>query len=63
MGPSHRGRGIFGALVAVRAAIARERGFRYLQADALETSRPLFARLGFAELATTTPFVWQGESD
>lgn len=61
--PSYRGRGIFRALVAVRAAIAHERGFRYLQADALETSRPLFARLGFAELATTTPFVWRGESD
>lgn len=58
--PSHRGRGIFRALVAVRAAIARERGVRYLQADALETSRPLFARLGFAELTTTTPYIWAG---
>ncbi len=56
---SHRGRGIFRALVARRAAIARERGFRYLQADALETSRPLFERLGFASLATTTPFIWR----
>jgi GNAT superfamily N-acetyltransferase len=58
--PSHRGRGIFRALVAYRAAIARERGVRYLQADALETSRPLFARLGFAELTTTTPYIWAG---
>jgi GNAT superfamily N-acetyltransferase len=58
--PSHRGRGIFGALVALRAAIARERGYRYLQADALETSRPLFGRLGFVELTTTTPFRWAG---
>jgi GNAT superfamily N-acetyltransferase len=58
--PSHRGRGIFRALVALRAAIARERGVRYLQADAMDTSRPLFARLGFAELATTTPFIWAG---
>ena len=55
-----RGRGIFRALVALRAAIARERGVRYLQADAMDTSRPLFARLGFAELATTTPFIWAG---
>jgi GNAT superfamily N-acetyltransferase len=55
---SHRGRGIFRALVAFRAAAARERGVRYLQADALETSRPLFARLGFAELTTTTPYLW-----
>src|SRR5215210_2110694 len=58
--PSHRGRGLFRAMVAIRARIARERGFRYLQADALETSRPLFARLGFVELATTTPFIWRG---
>jgi GNAT superfamily N-acetyltransferase len=58
--PSHRGRGIFRALVAVRAEHARRRGFRYLQADALETSRPLFARLGFTDLGTTTPFIWQG---
>jgi GNAT superfamily N-acetyltransferase len=57
---THRGRGIFRALVAHRAAIARERGFRYLQADALATSRPLFERLGFAALTTTTPYVWRG---
>ena len=57
---SHRGRGIFRALVSRRAAIARERGYRYLQADALETSRPLFERLGFATLTTTTPYVWPG---
>jgi GNAT superfamily N-acetyltransferase len=57
---SHRRRGIFRALVARRAAIARERGYRYLQADALETSRPLFERLGFATLTTTTPYVWPG---
>lgn len=57
---SHRRRGIFRALVARRAAIARERGVRYLQADALETSRPLFERLGFAPLTTTTPYIWPG---
>ena len=61
--PSHRGRGLFGAMVALRAQLARERGFRYAQADALETSRPLFARLGFVELATTTPFIWRGRSE
>jgi GNAT superfamily N-acetyltransferase len=58
--PSHRGRGIFRALVALRAHHARQRGFRYLQADAMDTSRRLFARLGFSELATTTPFIWRG---
>jgi GNAT superfamily N-acetyltransferase len=58
--PEHRGRGIFRALVARRAEIARERGHRYLQVDAMAMSRPLFARLGFEELAHTTPFVHPG---
>ncbi|MDA0170961.1 GNAT family N-acetyltransferase [Solirubrobacter taibaiensis] len=51
-----RGRGVFRALVAYRAALAAERGFRYLQVDALPASRPILKRLGFVELATTTPF-------
>ena len=51
-----RGRGIFRSLVAHRAALAAERGFRYLQVDALPDSRPILKRLGFVELATTTPF-------
>ena len=55
--PEHRGRGIFRALVARRAQLAAERGFRYLQVDAMETSRPIFERLGFSALATTTPFI------
>ena len=55
--PDWRGRGVFRALVAHRAAIARERGYRWLQVDALPTSRPILERLGFVQLATTTPFV------
>jgi hypothetical protein len=27
--------------------------------DALPTSRPILARLGFAALATTTPYTWE----
>lgn len=54
--PEWRRRGIFRALVAQRAALASKRGFRYLQVDALPTSRPILARLGFVELATTTPY-------
>ncbi len=53
-----RGRGIYRALVARRAAIARERGFRYLQVDASEDSSPILERRGFLPLATTTPYVW-----
>jgi GNAT superfamily N-acetyltransferase len=54
--PAWRGRGVFRSLVAYRAALTRARGFRYLQVDALPTSRPILNRLGFTELATTTPF-------
>jgi GNAT superfamily N-acetyltransferase len=54
--PSWRGRGVFRSLVAYRAWLARERGYRYLQVDASADSRPILQRLGFVELATTTPF-------
>ena len=40
--------------------LAAARGFRYLQVDALPTSRPILERLGFVELATTTPFTHPG---
>lgn len=52
-----RGRGVFRSLVAYRAALASARGFRYLQVDASPDSRPILERLGFVQLATTTPFV------
>lgn len=51
-----RGQGIFRALVAHRAQIAADAGFRYLQVDAAPTSRPIFERLGFRALAVTRPF-------
>jgi ribosomal protein S18 acetylase RimI-like enzyme len=54
--PDWRRRGVFRSLVAKRAALASGRGFRYLQVDAMPTSRPILARLGFVELATTTPY-------
>ena len=54
--PAWRGRGVFRSLVAYRAALASDRGFRYLQVDASSDSRPILQRLGFVELATTTPF-------
>lgn len=52
-----RRRGIFRAVIAHRAALAAARGYRYLQTDASEDSRPILERLGFRKLATTTPFV------
>jgi GNAT superfamily N-acetyltransferase len=51
-----RGRGLYRATVARRAELARERGYRWLYVDALETSRPILERLGFVRLTTTTPF-------
>lgn len=55
--PAYRGRGIFRALVAHRAALAAARGIRYLQVDALPTSRPILERLGFTPVAATTPYI------
>ncbi len=54
--PAYRGRGIYRALVAHRARRARDRGVRYLQVDALPTSRPILERVGFSRIATTTPY-------
>ncbi|WNV86544.1 GNAT family N-acetyltransferase [Umezawaea sp. Da 62-37] len=58
--PEWRGRGVFRALVAHRAALAAARGFRYVQVDATADSRPILRGLGFVELATTTPFKHPG---
>jgi GNAT superfamily N-acetyltransferase len=54
-----RGRGVYRALIAHRAGIAAARGYRYLQVDALDSSRPILHRLGFATLSTTTPYVYK----
>jgi GNAT superfamily N-acetyltransferase len=54
-----RGRGIYRALVAHRARAAVERGYRYLQVDAMATSRPILERLGFEPLTITQPHVYQ----
>lgn len=56
----HRGRGIFRALVAARANDARDRGFRYLNVDAAETSRPILERLGFMALTGVTGWRFSG---
>ncbi|WP_237706553.1 GNAT family N-acetyltransferase [Kribbella flavida] len=53
-----RGRGIYKALVAIRAARAAERGHRYLQVDASDDSSPILQRLGFLPVTTTTPYVF-----
>jgi hypothetical protein len=54
-----RKRGIYRALVAYRAQLASDRGYRYLQVDASAQSRPILEQLGFVALASTTPYVWE----
>lgn len=53
-----RGRGIYRALVAIRAGRAVARGIRYLEVDASGDSAPILRRLGFRAVTTTTPYVW-----
>lgn len=53
-----RKRGIYRALVAVRAARAVAHGTRYLTVDASDESAPILGRLGFKAVTTTTPYVW-----
>jgi GNAT superfamily N-acetyltransferase len=60
--PEWRRRGVYRSLVAQRAALAVSRGFRYLQVDALDSSRPILERLGFAALAHTTPYIHPGRA-
>jgi GNAT superfamily N-acetyltransferase len=55
--PEHRHRGVYRALVAARAGVARSRGYRFLTVDARETSRPILERLGFTPLTTTRGWV------
>jgi GNAT superfamily N-acetyltransferase len=57
-----RGRGIYRASVAYRARLAAQRGFKYLQVDASDDSRPILERLGFTTVSSTTPYVWSPQS-
>lgn len=57
--PAYRGRGIYRALVAERARIAREHGTPLVRVDASAMSRPILEALGFTRLTTTTPYVWE----
>ncbi|MET9271711.1 GNAT family N-acetyltransferase [Kribbella sp. NPDC003557] len=52
-----RGRGIYKALVAIRAARAVDLGYKYLHVDASDDSSPILQRLGFVAVTTTTPYV------
>ena len=53
-----RRRGIYRALTAARAKSAVARGFRYINSDSTEYSRPILERSGFVKVSTTTPYEW-----
>jgi hypothetical protein len=53
-----RKRGIYRALIAVRARQAAARGTRYVTVDASDDSAPILRRLGFKAVTTTTTYVW-----
>ncbi len=54
---NYRRQGIYRAVTAARAHVAAQLGAKYLQVDALPTSRPILERLGFCHLADTWPCV------
>jgi GNAT superfamily N-acetyltransferase len=54
---AYRGRGIYRALVARRAQLAVELGYRVLQVDASDDSRPILERLGLTVVGGTTPYI------
>ena len=56
--PEWRRHGIYRATVVYRASLAAGRGFRYLETDASDESRPILERLGFTAVTTTTPYIW-----
>ena len=54
-----RGRGIYRALVSVRARAALELGIRLMHSDCTAMSRPILERSGLVAVTTTTPYEWR----
>ena len=54
-----RKKGLYTALLAVRAREARERGVRYLTVDASDMSRPILEKFGFEKIAYSYPCKWK----
>lgn len=59
---AYRGKGVYRAMVAARAIDAAASGARYLIVDALPTSRPILAGLGFDRVSYTWPCDWQASN-
>jgi GNAT superfamily N-acetyltransferase len=60
--PECRGRGLYRALIAVRACEALERGFAWLGVDAGPMSRPILERTGFSFVTGVQGFIWPPRS-
>jgi GNAT superfamily N-acetyltransferase len=58
-----RGRGIYRALVSVRARAAIAAGALYMHSDCTPMSRPILERSGLVAVTTTTPHEWRREGD
>ncbi|WP_350275237.1 GNAT family N-acetyltransferase [Kribbella sp. HUAS MG21] len=56
--PEWRRQGLYSALLAHRARLAKERGYEFLRVDASEDSRPILQKLGLYGVTTTTPYEW-----
>lgn len=54
--PEYRQRGLYTALLAVRAEEALRRGYRYLTVDASEMSRPILEKHGFIPITKATAY-------
>ena len=52
--PQWRGRGLYRAMIAVRARESAERGSPLLHVDASPASAPILRRCGFHEITTST---------
>lgn len=61
--PEHRGLGIYRALVAARAELARSRALAFLSTEARDTSRPILQRLGFIPAGRETTWILPPASD
>jgi GNAT superfamily N-acetyltransferase len=57
--PEYRRRGLYTALLDVRAKATRERGYRFLSVDASEMSRPILEKRGFVKVTTATAYKYR----
>ena len=57
--PQYRKRGLYTALLNVRAEAARQRGYRFLSVDASEMSRPILEKHGFVKVTTATAYKYR----